>query len=454
MRRALLLAALLLPFPVALAIADDAPKTQSPPAAKAADAAQIDRWIQRLGDEDFRVREEASKQLQTIGEPARAALEKAMKGSESLEVRWRAEQLLRRLDRQGEQSLDAKDSGEPGGVTPTPGREQTMPSTNRDLDRLRKLLEERFGGAFGQQFGQELRKQIEDAFRDSPFGMLGMGLGARHVEVPGLALDVSPDGKATLRVRAEDANGGAGEKTYEGKDLADILAKNPELKDHAGMADLQRRAKDLQTDAMPGFHFGGMIGVQPGTTVFSTSSGVEITQEPGKVKVTIRKKDDQGKDVAQTFEGTDLEQLKNDHPEVRKALEGFSISFGPSFHAPKIFGDRPFDGLAPEEEPEDGSAAPTETEGPYFGIKAGPLGETLAYQLGLQKEAGVLIHDVKPGSPAAEIGLRRYDVVVSIDGKPVTDYDAAIATLHAAAKNKGPLTLEVIRETKRTTLSR
>src|SRR5688572_7708615 len=102
MRRALLysFAALLASSSVAglRAVADDAPGAST--------SDSVSALIERLGSDDFRVREQASRELAAMGASARPALEKAMKESESLEVRWRAEQLLRRIDRQGERRLE------------------------------------------------------------------------------------------------------------------------------------------------------------------------------------------------------------------------------------------------------------------------------------------------------------------------------------------------------------
>jgi WD40 repeat protein len=66
--------------------------------AKAADATNVPRWIAELDDDDFAVREKATKGLQGVGEAARAALEKAFKESPSAEVKCRAESLLAKLD--------------------------------------------------------------------------------------------------------------------------------------------------------------------------------------------------------------------------------------------------------------------------------------------------------------------------------------------------------------------
>ena len=66
-----------------------------PPAEPVAD--RVARFVQQLGDKSFAKREEASKELDAIGEPARDALKKAA-GGDDAEVRERAKKVLDSLD--------------------------------------------------------------------------------------------------------------------------------------------------------------------------------------------------------------------------------------------------------------------------------------------------------------------------------------------------------------------
>ncbi len=65
----------------------------------AEDQGRIDRLVQQLGSARFEAREEASKALERIGEPALPALRQAASGSADAEVRRRARLLVRALDR-------------------------------------------------------------------------------------------------------------------------------------------------------------------------------------------------------------------------------------------------------------------------------------------------------------------------------------------------------------------
>jgi serine protease Do len=90
-----------------------------------------------------------------------------------------------------------------------------------------------------------------------------------------------------------------------------------------------------------------------------------------------------------------------------------------------------------------------------FGVTFARLEETLAVHLGVQPQDGRLVAVVVPGSPAEKIGLQRNDVVLSVNGKSLSDYRAAADALRAGAKDAAaPVTIELIRAGKRLTLSR
>jgi hypothetical protein len=67
----------------------------------AASPEKISKLIEKMGSSDFEDREEAQKQLDAIGEPALEALKKAM-SSEDTEVRRRAEELVKKIEKRTE----------------------------------------------------------------------------------------------------------------------------------------------------------------------------------------------------------------------------------------------------------------------------------------------------------------------------------------------------------------
>jgi Do/DeqQ family serine protease len=56
-----------------------------------------------------------------------------------------------------------------------------------------------------------------------------------------------------------------------------------------------------------------------------------------------------------------------------------------------------------------------------LGVGIQPMTPELAQQFGLTERRGVLVNTVAESGPAAKAGIRRGDVIVAFDGKPVTD---------------------------------
>ncbi|MDX9974595.1 MAG: DegQ family serine endoprotease [FCB group bacterium] len=55
----------------------------------------------------------------------------------------------------------------------------------------------------------------------------------------------------------------------------------------------------------------------------------------------------------------------------------------------------------------------------YLGVSIQDLTPDLAKYFGIDKNQGVLVADVSPGSPAEKAGLKRDDVIVSLNGQPI-----------------------------------
>jgi hypothetical protein len=73
-----------------------------------ADAARVSRLVRQLGDNEFRKREEASKELEAIGEPALGALRKA-ESDDNPEVRRRAGRLVQTIVARGRAAAARKE---------------------------------------------------------------------------------------------------------------------------------------------------------------------------------------------------------------------------------------------------------------------------------------------------------------------------------------------------------
>jgi serine protease Do len=82
---------------------------------------------------------------------------------------------------------------------------------------------------------------------------------------------------------------------------------------------------------------------------------------------------------------------------------------------------------------------------PMRGVQVDELAPDIAQQLGVRPDVkGVVVTDVQPGSPAADAGLQRGDVIEEINRQPVksvTDYQQALRQ----ASGKQPLVLSVNR---------
>ena len=57
----------------------------------------------------------------------------------------------------------------------------------------------------------------------------------------------------------------------------------------------------------------------------------------------------------------------------------------------------------------------------WLGVVVQPVNPPMAKAFGLKEPRGALIGDVKPDSPAGRAGLQKGDIVLELDGKPVTD---------------------------------
>jgi serine protease Do len=66
---------------------------------------------------------------------------------------------------------------------------------------------------------------------------------------------------------------------------------------------------------------------------------------------------------------------------------------------------------------------------PYLGLSMEDLTPTLASQLGISIEKGVLVDYAAPGGPAAKAGIKANDVITSFNGQNVTEASALIELL-------------------------
>jgi serine protease Do len=71
----------------------------------------------------------------------------------------------------------------------------------------------------------------------------------------------------------------------------------------------------------------------------------------------------------------------------------------------------------------------------HLGIGVRPVDQSVAKSLGMDKPQGVLVGSVDPNGPAAQAGIRTGDVILSVDGAPVSD--PAVLPAQVAALTPG-----------------
>src|SRR4051812_28750901 len=85
----------------------------------------------------------------------------------------------------------------------------------------------------------------------------------------------------------------------------------------------------------------------------------------------------------------------------------------------------------------------------YIGVALRDVDPDLQRSLGLKTAVGALVQDVTKGSPGERAGLRTYDLIVAIDGKPVSGNDQLIQMV--AARQPGTTAmLQVMRDNRST----
>jgi autotransporter-associated beta strand protein len=87
----------------------------------------------------------------------------------------------------------------------------------------------------------------------------------------------------------------------------------------------------------------------------------------------------------------------------------------------------------------------------WLGLEAGPVIPVLRSQLGLPEKQGLVIERVAEGSPAEKAGIKQYDVLTKVDGKPLQDISELIKAVDKAKETK--LSLDLIRGGKPQTIA-
>jgi len=89
----------------------------------------------------------------------------------------------------------------------------------------------------------------------------------------------------------------------------------------------------------------------------------------------------------------------------------------------------------------------------YLGItKGGEVDDTMADALGLDKSYGIIVGGVKDGGPADEAGIKEGDVIQTINGKPIRDFNS-LRTMIATSSPGTDVNLGIMRDGESETLT-
>jgi serine protease Do len=88
----------------------------------------------------------------------------------------------------------------------------------------------------------------------------------------------------------------------------------------------------------------------------------------------------------------------------------------------------------------------------YLGVSLQPLDENIAASLGLPKDMGELVRSVVPGEAAARAGLQQGDVILRVNGRPVTP-DETVSFLVANTTVGARIPLDIVRGGRRQTVT-
>ena len=81
----------------------------------------------------------------------------------------------------------------------------------------------------------------------------------------------------------------------------------------------------------------------------------------------------------------------------------------------------------------------------YIGVTLRDVDRDLQQSLNLASATGALVQDVTPDSPGARAGIRTYDVIMAVDGRPIESNDSLIQLI-AAREPGSTATLQMLRD--------
>lgn len=362
------------------------------------DQARINRLIHDLGSDSPATRDQATQDLRNLGREALPALREAEKSADP-EVAYRAQRLVEELD----QRAKPKDDGD----------ESTAPQTRR------------------------------------PHGMPGTGFSFGFSGNGNFSLQRDSNGHIKLTVK-EEKDGEQVNETYEADSVAEFVKRYPEVAKKYGITER-----------------GGGITIIPG---FPGGNGPGSPLDP-EMKELQEALMNQLRDV--------LKDSRKSLEEMFKGFKGLRDRNGKEFDESFPFGKDLFAGeeddnsdLEDEEAMGKDEAKDSKTVPPVDedhkkilerfrenqrkgrlndGMQVEYISPALRSQLGLEGEDGVQVAEVEEGSASEQAGIRKFDVILKVNGRPVRASLEFRRVLKEAVAS-GKLVFDVIRKGKPSTI--
>lgn len=229
-----------------------------------------------------------------------------------------------------------------------------------------------------------------------------------------------------------------------GRGFEDLQRQMDEMQRNFGGMDsmfenLQREMREL-LDRQGAPMVPGVPGTAPIPGAMSHGESFSMKSGPDGVEVEVLE-DENGTQQKKTYKADTLDELLDAHPELRDRI---SIGHGLSpFGAPRAHSNSPWwrSNDPQDDEPFNGSARPLQPSAPGMATPpAQPSGERLGIycatvgadeleKLGSDRNGGLRVQSVVQGSLAELLGLRRGDVLIELDGKPIESTDDVAAVL-------------------------
>ena len=77
----------------------------------------------------------------------------------------------------------------------------------------------------------------------------------------------------------------------------------------------------------------------------------------------------------------------------------------------------------------------------YFGIAAQEITKEIAQQMGISRDAGVIVTDVEESSPADDVGIQPQDIIVQVNKAKIASMKQYTAEMSKAAEKKNVILL-------------